>query len=631
MQVQSLEPLGLDVLRLPGALVDNCPKDFSFAWDNSSNIPVNFATIKADDLTMNVAASDQTSVKPDTEFNPFLSNDKVSYTSLALLMASQNDTDIIDGTEVSSCSSFSSPMSTTYSSEPPSPFSMDSSSIASSPMTDDTSHLCFDEDTLASLLEEDANNNDPGFFEEESKTKVQRTSFAHLSPSSVSNVSGSPVDGFDFGLAVSSPSFMCTNFVASTVKSNSPVTSERPDTSSSKQSSQRKSSKAATRKPPSLNLNFASCDDSVEVSILVQPEKHHRARYLTEGSRGSVKDETQQSFPTVKLSGLADKKDNVTLHVYVASDQGKIKPHGYYQACKVTGRNTTPCKEIDVDGTTVIEIPWETADKMEMSIDCVGILKLRNADVEQRIGLARSKRKSTTVRLVFRVFIEKQDGSMLTLQQISSPICCTQPLGHPEIVKKSLTSCSVKGEEELFIIGKNFIAKHTKVKLQELCPLGKVLWEGNCEIDRALFHNTHIVCRIPPYKSQDIDRPKEVYLVVSSGPNKASELYAHPINYMPSSETERKPDSISAHSLLSNTNVPSILESREAVLSTMEKIPSKPQEVTPPCKMERQQTSFADTLRAAAQLELNHPGLLAKLALHEPNASTVLVSSLLSL
>ncbi len=600
--------------------------------------------MKYPDLTMNVATSDQTSVKPDTanlaqcqEFNPFLSNDKVS-DSLALhvLMASQItqgcDTDVVNGTEVNSCSSFS-PMSTTYSSEPSSPFSMDSSSIASSPMTDDTNHLGFDEDTIgsfASLLEDEVNNNDPGFWEEESKVKVQRTSFAHLSPCSVSNVARSPVDGFDFGLAVSSPSFMCTNFGASTVKSNSPVTSERPDTSSSKQALQRKSSKAGTRKPPSLNLNFANCDESVEVSILVQPEKHHRARYLTEGSRGSVKDETQQSFPTLKLSGLTDTKNTVTLHVYVASDQGKIKPHGYYQACKVTGRNTTPCTEIDVDGTTVIEIPWETADKMEMSIDCVGILKLRNADVEQRIGLARSKRKSTTVRLVFRVFIEKQDGTVLTLQQISSPICCTQPLGHPEIVKKSLTSCSVKGDEELFIIGKNFIAKHTKVRLQELCPLGKVLWEGNCEIDRALFHNTHIVCRIPPYKSLDIDRPKEVYLVVSSGPNKASELYAHPINYMPLSETERKPDSIPAHSLLSNAKVSSTLESGEAVLSTMEKIPSQPQEVTPTCKIDRQ-TSFADTLRAAAQLELVHPGLLAKLALHEPNASNILVSSVLSL
>lgn len=34
---------------------------------------------------------------------------------------------------------------------------------------------------------------------------------------------------------------------------------------------------------------------------MVQPETQHRARYLTEGSRGSVKDRTQQGFPTVKV------------------------------------------------------------------------------------------------------------------------------------------------------------------------------------------------------------------------------------------------------------------------------------------------------------------------------------------
>jgi nuclear factor of activated T-cells 5 len=191
---------------------------------------------------------------------------------------------------------------------------------------------------------------------------------------------------------------------------------------SPKQPTQRKSSKS---KPPSLNLPFPNKDGGAELSILVQPEKHHRARYLTEGSRGSVKDETQQAFPTLKLDGV---NEAVMLHVFVASDQGKIKPHGYYQACKVTGRNTTPCKELDIDGTTVIEIPWECNGKMEMSVDCVGILKLRNADVEQRIGLARSKRKSTTVRLVFRVFLKKQDGSVVTLQQISSPICCSKYL-----------------------------------------------------------------------------------------------------------------------------------------------------------------------------------------------------------
>lgn len=38
-----------------------------------------------------------------------------------------------------------------------------------------------------------------------------------------------------------------------------------------------------------------------ELKILVQPESQHRARYLTEGSRGSVKDHSQQGFPTVKV------------------------------------------------------------------------------------------------------------------------------------------------------------------------------------------------------------------------------------------------------------------------------------------------------------------------------------------
>lgn len=41
-----------------------------------------------------------------------------------------------------------------------------------------------------------------------------------------------------------------------------------------------------------------------------------------------------------------------------------------------------------------------------------------------------------------------------------------QPAGVPEILKKSLHSCSVKGGEEVFIIGKNFL-KGTKVIFQE--------------------------------------------------------------------------------------------------------------------------------------------------------------------
>lgn len=49
-----------------------------------------------------------------------------------------------------------------------------------------------------------------------------------------------------------------------------------------------------------------------------------------------------------------------------------------------------------------------------------------------------------------------------TRHVFSSP---AQPAGLPEILKKSLHSCSVRGGEEVFIIGKNFL-KGTKVIFQ---------------------------------------------------------------------------------------------------------------------------------------------------------------------
>ena len=45
--------------------------------------------------------------------------------------------------------------------------------------------------------------------------------------------------------------------------------------------------------------------------ILKQPEKQHRARYHTEGSRGAVKDRGQNSFPTLQLRGYDPKKSAV--------------------------------------------------------------------------------------------------------------------------------------------------------------------------------------------------------------------------------------------------------------------------------------------------------------------------------
>ncbi|XP_076011663.1 nuclear factor of activated T-cells 5 isoform X2 [Genypterus blacodes] len=263
-----------------------------------------------------------------------------------------------------------------------------------------------------------------------------------------------------------------------------------------------------------LSMQYPQKSEGKELKILVQPETQHRARYLTEGSRGSVKDRTQQGFPTVKLEGV---NEPVVLQVFVGNDAGRVKPHGFYQACRVTGRNTTACKEVDVEGTTVIEVLLEPSTNMILPVDCVGILKLRNADVEARIGVAGSKKKSTRARLVFRVHAPRPDGSMLTLQTTSSPILCTQPAGVPEILKKSLHSCSWRGGEEVFIIGKNFL-KDTKVIFHENIS-DETSWKAEAEIDMELFHQNHLIVKVPPYQNQAITSAVcvAIYVVTNAG------------------------------------------------------------------------------------------------------------------
>lgn len=56
------------------------------------------------------------------------------------------------------------------------------------------------------------------------------------------------------------------------------------------------------QKGGTLMMQYPQKSEGKELKILVQPETQHRARYLTEGSRGSVKDRSQQGFPTVKVT-----------------------------------------------------------------------------------------------------------------------------------------------------------------------------------------------------------------------------------------------------------------------------------------------------------------------------------------
>lgn len=72
-----------------------------------------------------------------------------------------------------------------------------------------------------------------------------------------------------------------------------------------------------------------------QLQILAQPEQQHRARYQTEGSRGAVKDRSGNGFPIVKLIGY---NKPAVLQIFIGTDLGRVAPHMFYQACKVSGK-----------------------------------------------------------------------------------------------------------------------------------------------------------------------------------------------------------------------------------------------------------------------------------------------------
>lgn len=67
------------------------------------------------------------------------------------------------------------------------------------------------------------------------------------------------------------------------------------------------------------------------------------------------------------LAQLEGVNEPVVLQVFVGNDAGRVKPHGFYQACRVTGRNTTACQEVDIDGTTVIEVALDPSTNMTLA------------------------------------------------------------------------------------------------------------------------------------------------------------------------------------------------------------------------------------------------------------------------
>ncbi|KAM9844819.1 nuclear factor of activated T-cells, cytoplasmic 4 [Aulostomus maculatus] len=296
---------------------------------------------------------------------------------------------------------------------------------------------------------------------------------------------------------------------------------------------------------PPLDWPLPSQFDQYELRIEVQPRPHHRAHYETEGSRGAVK-AAPTGHPVVKLCGYTERKP-LSLQVFVGTaDDRSIRPHPFYQIHRVTGKMVGTASHESVQaGTKLLDIPLNPENNMTALIDCAGILKLRNSDIELRKGETDVGRKNTRVRLVFRTHLHlappvAPPGRVLALQVASLPIECSQRSAQelPVIESVSLTSCSVEGGEELLLSGTNFLPI-SRVLFMERGTDGKLQWEEEAHVDRDNSNECLLCVRIPAYSDLSISRPVSVSLYVSNGKRKRSST--HCFKYLPIMFKEEDP------------------------------------------------------------------------------------------
>lgn len=275
-----------------------------------------------------------------------------------------------------------------------------------------------------------------------------------------------------------------------------------------------------TLSPPPLDWPLPSQYDQCELKVEVQPKSYHRAHYETEGSRGSIK--AAAGHPIVKLHGCSEQRVGLVLFIGTADDR-YIRPHPFYQVHRVTGKTvTTMCQEKIMDSIKVLEIPLLPENDMSASIDCAGILKLRNADIELKKGETDIGRKNTRVRVVFRVAIPQPDGQILWLQTASIPVECSQRSGQelPQVDSFSPASGSVEGGEELLISGPN-ISAQSRVVFMERGPDGRSLWETDARVVPEKCSGSSIVVEVPVYNKKATS-PVQVQFYVTNGKRRKS-------------------------------------------------------------------------------------------------------------
>lgn len=256
--------------------------------------------------------------------------------------------------------------------------------------------------------------------------------------------------------------------------------------------------------------------EELELRITRQPEEQHRARYMSEGSRGSVKDRSGKSHVTVALRGHYRP---TVLEIFAAIGSGPAIPHPLYRLIPVTGKNgssVTSCKEgVTSDGAPCLQVVLRPENKMTAVLDCIGILKICSYDLKRKLP---KQNRSASVRLVFRVTVPaNQDRRQnVTLQTVSFPVVCAQQPGYPDISRISCTSSSVRGNVDVFIVGKNF-SNNAAVYMKEYGADGKIVWCSPAAVDQQHIHTCHMICTVPPYRDLYANKCVEVMLTVECG------------------------------------------------------------------------------------------------------------------
>ncbi|XP_054237918.1 nuclear factor of activated T-cells, cytoplasmic 1 [Indicator indicator] len=275
---------------------------------------------------------------------------------------------------------------------------------------------------------------------------------------------------------------------------------------------------------PALDWQLPSHSGPYELRIEVQPKSHHRAHYETEGSRGAVK-ASAGGHPIVQLQGYVG-SEPLTLQLFIGTaDDRLLRPHAFYQVHRITGKTVaTSSHEALLCNTKVLEIPLLPENNMRAIIDCAGILKLRNSDIELRKGETDIGRKNTRVRLVFRVHIPQPHGRTLSLQVASNPIECSQRSAQelPLVEKQSTDSFPVTGGKRMVLTGHNFL-QDSKVIFVEKAPDGHHVWEMEAKTDKELCKPNSLVVEVPPFRNQRISSPVQVNFYVCNGKRKRSQ------------------------------------------------------------------------------------------------------------